>query len=221
MEPFIKVCGVRNGDEALGAALAGANTIGLLMGLTHLAEDGITPQAGKKIVAALPDTIRTVMVTHLLDAGEIASIAGIAGVGAVQIHDDLPVEEIIKLRGLMPAAELIKTVHVTGEEAIGAACEYEPYVDMILLDSRTADRLGGTGMVHDWAVSRAIVERVSVPVILAGGLNPDNINRAIAEVAPAGIDANSGLEHPDGSKDFEKIRLFAQAGKNCRYNKTG
>lgn len=220
MEPFIKVCGIQTIAEALGAIDAGANTLGLLIGLTHRAEDGISAARGKTIVEAVPDHIRTVMVTHLLDASQIAEIARSVGVRAIQIHDDLPVAGVIELRRLLPHVELIKAIHVTGEEALQKAQAYANYVDLLLLDSRTKDRLGGTGQTHDWNLSRKIVRAVSIPVILAGGLKPENVAAAIGQVRPAGIDANSGLEHPDGTKDFDKISLFAQAGQQCRYTTT-
>lgn len=217
LQPFIKVCGIQSVDEAKGAIAAGANTIGLLLGLTHLAEDKIDTDTGCRIAASVPSSIRTVMVTHLLDAAEIASIAQEVDVTAIQIHDDLSIEGIKELRALMPRVELIKAVHVMGNDAVQTAKDYASHVDMLLLDSRTKDRLGGTGLTHDWNISRKIVLAAGKPVILAGGLKPDNISAAIAQVGPAGIDANSGLEKPDGSKDFDKIALFATAGKACFY----
>lgn len=214
--PVIKVCGIQNIDEALGCVEAGANTIGMLLGITHTAEDKISSATGKGIVDALPAGIRTVMVTHLLDADEISDIAKEVGISAVQIHDDLGVLGIKKLRELLPGIELIKAIHVTGEEALQQALQYAPHVDMLLLDSRTKDLLGGTGQTHDWSISRRIVEAVDKPVILAGGLNPGNIESAIERVMPYGIDANSGLENEDGSKDFDKVLKFTQAGAKLR-----
>ncbi|MCK5391564.1 MAG: phosphoribosylanthranilate isomerase [Deltaproteobacteria bacterium] len=214
--PVIKVCGIQNINEALGSVEAGANTIGMLLGITHTAEDKITNETGKGIVDALPAGIRTVMVTNLLDADEIRDIAKEVGISAVQIHDDLGVLGIKKLRELLPGIELIKAIHVTGEEALQQALQYAPHVDRLLLDSRTKDRLGGTGQTHDWSISRRIVEAVDKPVILAGGLNPGNIESAIERVMPYGIDANSGLENEDGSKDFDKVLKFTQAGAKLR-----
>ena len=213
---FIKVCGIQSLDEALGSIKAGANTIGLLLGLTHLANDEISPEAARGIVSELPDQIRTVMVTHLLDADEIANLAKAVGVSAVQVHDNLPVEGMQKLRKDLPSIELIKAVHVQDETAIEYAKKYETCSDMLLLDSRTKDRLGGTGLTHDWSISSRLIKTVNIPVILAGGLNPSNINEAIDAVSPAGIDANSGLENEDGSKSFKKIKAFATAGLRCQ-----
>lgn len=214
MTPFIKVCGIQNLIEAKGAIEAGANTLGFLVGITHLAEDKISTWDAREIIRRIASDARTVMVTHLLDEQEIFKIAEHIGVSAIQIHDDLPVERVQSLRMLMPHIELIKAAHVTGADALAKAQAYAGHVDMLLLDSRTQDRLGGTGQTHDWNLSAEITRVVNVPVILAGGLNPENVTEAIQKVKPAGIDANSGLENPDGSKNFIKIRAFADAGKS-------
>src|SRR5690606_12944148 len=117
------------------------------------------------------------------------------------------------LRSLLPGVIIIKTVHVTGEEAVFKARDYAPAADMLLLDTAHEGRIGGTGVTHDWSVSARIVEASRVPVILAGGLNPGNVADAIERVGPAGVDANSGLEHGDGRKDFEKIKAFVNAAR--------
>ena len=91
-----------------------------------------------------------------------------------------------------------------------------PTADALVLDSRTADCLGGTGLTHDWSVSAGIVEAVApLPVYLAGGLRPENVGEAIARVRPAGVDVNSGVEDASGRKDGQRMCEFvarARAG---------
>jgi len=210
MTPVIKVCGIKSPEEALGAIEAGANTIGMLLGVPGYVEDRITPEIAKQIVVSVPEGIRTVMVTHLLKITEIVEIANFTGISAIQIHNDLSTDGMRQLKKNLPELELMKAIHVMDETAIGTAKEYEPYSDMLLLDSRIKERIGGTGKTHDWNISERIVNEVNIPVILAGGLTPDNVETAIKKVKPSGIDANSGLEHEDGSKDFKKIRLFTK-----------
>ena len=225
--PLIKVCGIRNNDDAETALENGANTIGLLIGLTHKAEDKIDEKSGKDIAALVrnkyPDA-RIVLVTHLLDPAEIKRIAENVGVTAIQVHDDMSVEDIRKLRTDMPLIELMKAIHIEGsgqaatQDAIAKAHLYAPYVDALLTDSKSVDpdgqiRIGGTGKRHDPNVGRSLVEAFpKMPVVLAGGLTPDNVEEAIRQIHPAGIDANSGLENPDGLKDRQKVARFAQAG---------
>ena len=211
MPPFIKVCGIRSVEEAAGAVKAGATAIGVLVGVPDSVPDRVTPDLGKEIVSSVPGGVTTVMVTHLTDPEEAADIAAYMKVRAVQAHGDMDVRALRTLRSLLPGVLIIKTVHVTGEEAAFRARDYAAAADMLLLDTAAGGKIGGTGVTHDWSVSAGIVESSRIPVILAGGLNPENVASAIERVRPAGVDANSGLEHEDGRKDFEKIRAFVRA----------
>jgi phosphoribosylanthranilate isomerase len=109
--------------------------------------------------------------------------------------------------------KLIKAIPVENVSAIETAECLAPYVDALLVDSRTKDRIGGTGMTHDWGISSKIVLRVNKPVILAGGLNTSNVLEAIRRVRPFGVDVNSGVEFEDGRKDPEKISGFVRLSK--------
>jgi len=207
--PFLKICGIRTPEEASLALGSGATALGFLAGLTHRAEDAIDPARAAAIIRGLPPEAETVLVTHLLDPEAIVRLAAITGARTVQVHGDLPVEGLRRLRSLLPGRRLIKSVHVTGPEALGHALAHAADADALLLDSRTADRLGGTGRVHDWAISRAIVAALApLPVYLAGGLRPGNVEEAIRAVRPAGVDVNSGVEDAAGGKDPVKLREF-------------
>jgi phosphoribosylanthranilate isomerase len=210
MSLIIKVCGIQTLEEATGAVKAGANTLGFLIGVPEYVEDKITPEKAKQILDSVPEGIRTVMVTHLMEVNEILKIAIYIGVSAIQVHNDLDTEGMKRLQPNIHNLELIKAIHVLDNTAVDQAKMYEPYADLILLDTKVKGRIGGTGQTHDWDISRRIVKEISIPVILAGGLNPQNVNEALSTVKPAGIDANSGLENEEGLKDFEKIRLFAR-----------
>ena len=106
--------------------------------------------------------------------------------------------------------KLIQAIHVVNDTAIAEAAALEPLVDALLLDSRTAERIGGTGQTHDWSISRRIVEACGKPVILAGGLTPTNLASALAAVRPAGVDVNSGVENAAGEKDPDRVRSFVR-----------
>ncbi|MDW7998591.1 MAG: phosphoribosylanthranilate isomerase, partial [Thermodesulfovibrio sp.] len=92
---------------------------------------------------------------------------------------------------------------------------YEKVADMLILDTKTKDRIGGTGLTHDWNISAMIVKEVNIPVILAGGLNPDNVAQAIEIVKPYGVDCNTGTKGANGYKSPEKIRAFIQNAKGA------
>ncbi|MFA4995453.1 MAG: phosphoribosylanthranilate isomerase [Bdellovibrionales bacterium] len=228
--PLIKVCGIQSPEEGILALSCGANTIGLLVGLTHKAEDEIDVDRAAKICRAAHEHFsraRVVLVTHLVNYKEVTKFAEFIGVDAVQIHGDMSVSDVKLLRTTLPKVELFKTVHiennknVTAQSVIAYAQNYEPYVDGFLTDSKSIDsdgqlRIGGTGRRHDPIIGRMLVEAFpNKPVILAGGLNGENAAQAVREIHPAGIDANSGLENPDGSKNAEKILQFASVGAVC------
>lgn len=241
---FLKICGLRTLAEARAATAAGATALGVLVGLTHRAEDQITRADAQRITQALPTTAlhampvassvagsakrhnpaahptptarrpaaEPVLVTHLPDPAAVAAMAREIGVITIQVHGDVSPDGMRALRRLAPGHRLIKAVHVTGPDALARATIFAPLADALLLDSRTVDRLGGTGRTHDWTISRRIVAAIApVPVILAGGLTPDNVAAAIAEVRPAGVDVNSGVEDAAGAKDPIRMRAFISA----------
>jgi len=121
---------------------------------------------------------------------------------------------VVALRKSLPKTKFIRSVPVTGPDAVSAAQAYDGIVDWILLDShRTGDvQIGAQGVTHDWSISRKIVESVRTPVILAGGLGPDNVKQAIWSVRPAGVDSKTRTDQ-DGThlKDLGKVEAFYRA----------
>ncbi len=206
---FIKICGIQTAEEAALAVAAGANAIGCLVGLTHLAEDKVDVPRARKIFASVQDKLRTVLVTHTTAAARIVEMARSTNATAVQLHGECTVKTAAKVREGLPDAFLIKAVHVTGLGAIEESKRWEGVpIDAMLLDSRTADRLGGTGKTHDWSISARIVAESRFPIILAGGLGAHNVGEAIRAVRPMGVDVNSGVELPGGQKSPDKVRGF-------------
>jgi phosphoribosylanthranilate isomerase len=205
---FIKICGLRNYDEARLALEAGATAFGFLVELNYETADRISPQNAADIIAKLPKTAETVIVTHLTDPEKAADLARYTGAHTLQVHGDMPPAGVQKLAALAPDLRLIKAVHVSGPDSLETAAAYAGIAHALLLDTRTADRLGGTGRTHDWSISAQIVAAVPVPVYLAGGLTPENVQQAIERVRPAGVDVNSGVKDLAGGKDAEKVELF-------------
>jgi phosphoribosylanthranilate isomerase len=121
--------------------------------------------------------------------------------------------DVAGLKKRLPATPIMRSVPLVGEESIAIAQSYDGIVDFILLDShRVGDnQIGAQGVTHDWRISRRIVEQVRTPVILAGGLGPDNVREAIRAVAPAGVDSKTRTDR-DGShaKDVDKVRRFRE-----------
>jgi phosphoribosylanthranilate isomerase len=206
--PFIKICGLRSYEEARLALDCGATAFGFLVGLSYATADQISPENAAGIIGKLPENADTVIVTHQTDPEKAAALARITGGHTLQVHGDMPPAGVRKLAALAPDLRLIKAVHVSGPESIEAAAAYAGIAHALLLDTRTVDRLGGTGRTHDWSISARIVAAVPVPVYLAGGLTPENISDAIERVRPAGVDVNSGVKDSAGEKDAEKVSLF-------------
>jgi phosphoribosylanthranilate isomerase len=122
--------------------------------------------------------------------------------------------DVAELKGRLPGIQIMRSVPVTGQESIAIAQSYDAIADMILLDSYRAldDQIGALGLTHDWSISRRIVEAVRIPVILAGGLGPDNVRDAIGCVRPAGVDSKTKTDrHGSHAKDIELVRRFRQA----------
>jgi phosphoribosylanthranilate isomerase len=119
-----------------------------------------------------------------------------------------------RLRKALPGVRFVQVIHVTDASSIEEALAYVPYVDALLLDSGRPNaavrELGGTGRVHDWSLSREIVERATCPVWLAGGLNAENVGEAIRSVRPYGVDLCSGVR-TEGRLDEEKLGRFMTA----------
>lgn len=212
-----KMCGIDSRENAIAALEAGADALGFLVGITHLAEDKITTEAAKAIIESLPPFVSTVAVTHLRDTGKIVDMCRYLGVSTLQIHDFLTPEEVAECRRALGGVKIIKAVHVIDsepEKTMAFAQSYVGVCDALLLDSRTADRLGGTGRTHDWDISREIVRSVSIPVILAGGLTAENVYAAVQKVRPYGVDVNSGVE-TGTRKDPQKMKAFIENAKRA------
>lgn len=135
------------------------------------------------------------------------------------LEDSLPPEAVAELRVLLPGLPIMQAISVSGPGAVDAALAYEPVAEYIILDTQAPDiaGIGASGVTHDWNISREIVRRVKIPVILAGGLSADNVAAAIAQVQPWAVDSlthtNERLPGGGFRKDLEKVRQFVAAAR--------
>ncbi|MBI5569232.1 MAG: phosphoribosylanthranilate isomerase [Desulfomonile tiedjei] len=212
--PKIQVAGVSSLEEALFCHSVGVDAVGLTIELPSGIHDGLTTERAVSIVGQLPQDLLVVLITYLDTAEAAARLARGITADAVQFHGGISEQELRLFRTLCPVVKIIGRVTVSGEAAIPDAQRFtRPLWDALILDSLDpgTGRVGATGRIHDWSISSRIVKAARVPVILAGGLNPDNVAAAIRSVRPHGVDAHTGLEEPDGTRSFDKIRAFAQA----------
>jgi phosphoribosylanthranilate isomerase len=210
---YTKVCGMTRLDDVRAAVEAGVDAIGCLVGLDYDVPDRIEAEAARGIFAFAPPSVARVLVTHRTTIEEVTELVREAGASAVQLHGAFPLDAIPELRRRLPKVSIVSCTHVVDEASVEKALRAAEVADRVLLDSRTADRIGGTGRIHDWSISARIVERSPKPVILAGGLTPENVAEAIARVRPWGVDVNSGVRGPDGLKSHARIRAFVAAAK--------
>lgn len=211
----IQIAGVSTLEEALATADAGADALGFTVRLPHGVHDGLTEAKARGIIAALPPFVASVAITYVETARDAVDLCRYLGVTTLQLHGPFPAPELPLIRAGLPHLKLIRSVHVTGPEAIAQARGLARHVDALILDTYdpATGRHGATGLTHDWSISRQIVAELRVPVILAGGLTPDNVAAAIAAVRPWGVDVHTGVEDADGSRNLDKLRAFVAAAR--------
>jgi phosphoribosylanthranilate isomerase len=215
----IHVAGVMDLAEAELLIECGVEHVGFPLVLGHHAED-LSHEAAAAIVARLADRSSFFLITYLATASEIIALCRRLKVAAVQLHGPIAAGELRRLRAAWPELYVIKSLIVRGDNLDALAEEvgrFAPVADAFITDTFDAETgaCGATGKLHDWAVSARLVELSPRPVILAGGLNPDNVREAIIAVQPAGVDVHTGVEGADGRKQRGLVERFvaeAQAG---------
>jgi phosphoribosylanthranilate isomerase len=214
--PRVKICCISSIDEASVAVDCGASALGLVSQMPS-GPGVITDELIAEIAATVPPAIGTFLLTSRQRVADIIGQHRFCGTNTVQICDHLTEGTHRDLKAALPGISVVQVIHVTGPESIEEAAKAAENADAILLDSGNqklaVKELGGTGRTHDWALSRAILERIGVPLFLAGGLNPENVELAIDEVAPFGLDVCSGVR-TNGRLDSGKLKRFFAALPN-------
>jgi len=218
-ENLVQIAGVIDAAEAQMLQQCGVRYLGFPLRLPVHRED-LTEEEAAAIIKSLAPPIFGVLITYIHQASEIAALCHALGARIVQLHGDIGRDEVKRLKTLAPSLTVIKSlvVGMRDDKALEAmARELSPLVDAFITDTfdPKTGASGATGKTHDWRVSRRLVELADRPVILAGGLTPENVKRAILEVQPAGVDSHTGVEDPTGRKSREKIRKFMSEAKQA------
>ena len=197
----MKICGVTRASDAQLAAALGASAIGFIF--WPQSPRFVEPDVAREIVAGLPPGVVPVGVFVDQPASQVRDIATRVGLGAVQLHGHESVEYAAALR-----EPVIKAVSVR-EGFTAAALDVIPAAMTVLLDAHDPVTRGGTGRTIDWTLATAAAARR--PLMLSGGLNPDNVRDAVRAVRPYGIDLSSGVESSPGVKDHDRLRALFDA----------
>jgi phosphoribosylanthranilate isomerase len=210
----VKICGITREEDLAVAVAAGADAVGFLVGVSSSPRN-LTLERAERLLRQVPIFVDSVVVTAPQNINGLAEICEKLKPNAIQIHGKKSFSAS-ELREQIKDSRLIKTVYVTAVLNETAIEELKAF-DAVLLDSFTKGQYGGTGRVHDWNLSRQIREAVDpLPLILAGGLKPENVKEAILTVQPYAVDVASGVELQPAVKDHEKIRAFVENAKETK-----
>ena len=223
----IKICGNTNPADLAHAIACGADAVGFITDVPVRSPRKIDTETAKELIKQVPVFVESVLVIMPDDLGSAMALIRETHPTCVQIHSDLPVSELAEIS---KTVKLIKTIAVPKDAPSGIADHIISRIDAltgiadaILLDTSIGIRTstgaksgarsggegggGGTGKVHDWGISAEVVKRSRLPIILAGGLTPDNASDAIRKVHPYAVDTASGVE-TDGKRNPNKVRRF-------------
>ena len=213
MKPRIKICCISSIEEAKLAVAHGASALGLV-GPMPSGPGVITDELIFDIAKTVPPPIGTFLLTSETKAKDIIAHHQKVLTNTIQMVDALSEGSYEQLRTALPSVKLVQVIHVLDERSVEEAVQVSEQVDALLLDSGNPNLaikvLGGTGNTHNWKLSRQIVEQSKVPVFLAGGLKAENVQQAIEEVQPFGLDLCSSVR-TDKKLDPYKLEIFFKA----------
>ena len=199
----VKICGITTPEDGVMAAEAGASAVGLVFwtGSPRFVDRAVA----RRIVEALPPFVVRVGVFVDQSLDMMSRIADDVGLDVIQLHGNEPPEMVACL-----PRRVLKAIRVSAESVLDEVARYEGAG--ILLDTKDAALMGGTGRTCDWRIAHAARARVPF-LVLAGGLTADNVGAAIRSVGPDAVDVSSGVESAPGRKDPAKVEAFIQAAR--------
>ncbi|MCF6271386.1 MAG: phosphoribosylanthranilate isomerase [Melioribacteraceae bacterium] len=209
---FIQIAGILDKTEAEMLIKCGVNYLGFPLRLPVNKEDISELDAGKIIKSLIPPNYG-ILITYLNLSEDIIKFCKELGCTIIQLHGVIETSELVKLKSNFPELKIIKSL-VTGKYSVdelkNIIDEQSEFVDAFITDTYnpTTGATGATGLTHDWEISSELVEYSLKPIILAGGLNSENVYDAIIKVKPAGVDSHTGVEDAEGRKDMKKVEHF-------------
>jgi phosphoribosylanthranilate isomerase len=205
----VKICGVTNQRDLDLVTGLGVDAVGVITGIPSSPRN-VSLEMAKTLVDNTPVFTKSVLVMAPESLEEAVEVSEYVRPDAIQIHGEkIDFKELSEAIG---DVDVIKPFNVNDLDCESTALDAAALCDAVLIDSSTSAKLGGTGRVHDWDISRRIAETIKPkPLILAGGLESGNVAEAIRVVKPYGVDVCTGTEASHGVKDPEKVRGFLSA----------
>ena len=200
----VKMCGITNRFDAEEGVLAGVDALGFIF--AEASPRYVSPELARGIISELPPFVDCVGVFVDHDLQEVADIIVSCGLSHAQLHGNEDPEYCARLASSAAPCKVIKAFRVGGETGADLFVPYEDVVQGFLLDTYSKGIAGGTGVSFDWQIIDRL--RLQLPLILAGGLGPENVREAITQVQPFAVDVNSGVEWTPGMKKAEKVHAF-------------
>lgn len=210
----VKICGITREEDLKTAVIAGADAVGFVVDVPSSSRN-LTFAKAEQLMKQVPIFIESVIVTVLADIAWLTRLYERLKPNAIQIHGELTQNANV-LRENLSRIHLIRAIQIGSGDPVETAAKAKSF-DAVLLDSPAKGKHGGTGIVHDWRLSRRVKQAISPkPLILAGGLKPENVKAAIQFVQPYAVDVSSGVESRSGIKDPEKILEFIKNVRKAR-----
>lgn len=200
----VKICGLIRESDLDAAIAAGADMVGFVCGVPIETPRELAPDRAAALAERVPEGVTSVLVTMPETPKQGVDLAERVDPDGIQVHDYSP-DEVAALAD-RPEARVLAGVDAADDDLD----QYAEVADALVLDSTDAQGAGGTGETHDWDRARAVVADLDVPVLLAGGLTPENVAEAVRTVDPFGVDVSSGVEATGGTKDHAAIRQFVE-----------
>ena len=216
-----QVFAIKSVEEMKMCVDAGLDRWGLEVGEKGIMPSEMNYEKTRAVFAATPSNYPKMALTIETDMRTLVEIVTETRPDLLHLCgeiDQFKPDAVAQLREQIPGVQIIQAIPVAGPEAIDIAHAYEDVSDTLFLDSNDASvtGIGIAGVTHDWNISRAIVEAVATPCILAGGLTPENVAEAVRAVRPWGVDSNTHTCVPGTwNKDIDRMRRFSQQAKNA------
>lgn len=205
----VKVCGHTREEDVVASIDAGVDAVGVISDVPVDTPREVDVRTARTLLADLPPFVSGVLVTMAEDPADVITLVEAVSPDALQLHAGLGVEAIGRVQDALDVPVIV----AAGVEDVDRIESVDRVSDAILLDSRGESGAGGTGRTHDWNRAREIRTTVDSPVVLAGGLTPENVAEAVEAVEPYAVDVASGVESVGGVKDHRNVGRFVDRSR--------